>query len=319
LGAIAVTVGVTWRIPDLAVAGAALLLLGLALLVMALAGLQRRSLQRAPWAARWYYACAAFLAFGVVAGALLATGASWRYGSLLGAHLVLNLAGWFGTAIVGTLHTFFPSLTHTRLRFPALQQVAFAGWIGGTAVLACGYGLDTAAAVAAGWIGLCIGASAMATNLLASVRNATEALPLPARLVAVGQCFLVVGLVVGLLATLAQGPDGPLWGPERSALAVLLLAGWLGMTVLGSLLQLLSVLARVRNLGRVLPQRRARGDAAPPVLAALGVFGLAAGLLLPVEPLMGPATGVLALTYAVLMVRVTGLAVRAIRHGELRI
>jgi hypothetical protein len=50
-------------------------------------------------------------------GVLLATRARWPWGSLLGAHMALNLAGWFGTAIVGTLHTFFPSLTQTHLRF----------------------------------------------------------------------------------------------------------------------------------------------------------------------------------------------------------
>jgi hypothetical protein len=28
--------------------------------------------------------------------------------------MALNVAGWFGTAIVGTLHTFFPSKTFTQ-------------------------------------------------------------------------------------------------------------------------------------------------------------------------------------------------------------
>jgi hypothetical protein len=31
---------------------------------------------------------------------LLARGVSWPHGSLLGAHLALNIAGWLGTAIV---------------------------------------------------------------------------------------------------------------------------------------------------------------------------------------------------------------------------
>ena len=34
--------------------------------------------------------------------------------------MALNLAGWFGAAIVGTLHTFYPSLTQTQLRLPTL-------------------------------------------------------------------------------------------------------------------------------------------------------------------------------------------------------
>jgi hypothetical protein len=71
-------------------------------------------------------------------------GVPWSAGSLLGAHMTLNLAGWFGTAIVGTLHTFFPSLTQTHLRFAALQRPTFAGWTLGTAALATGYGFAAA-------------------------------------------------------------------------------------------------------------------------------------------------------------------------------
>jgi hypothetical protein len=103
-------------IHDLTIAGAGLLAVGLVAFIAGLHGLRRRSLQRAPWAIRWYEACATFLGVGVLAGILLATGARWTPGHLLGAHVAPNLAGWFGTAIVGTLHTSSPSLTETRLR-----------------------------------------------------------------------------------------------------------------------------------------------------------------------------------------------------------
>ena len=76
----------------------------------------------------------------MLAGSLLARGTPWVHGDLLSAHMALNLAGWFGVAIVGTLHTFYPSLTQTQLRYPRLQNVAFAAWTGGVAALAVGYG-----------------------------------------------------------------------------------------------------------------------------------------------------------------------------------
>ncbi|MGI8659650.1 MAG: hypothetical protein ACR2LH_01200 [Thermoleophilaceae bacterium] len=317
LGTVLVTAGVTSRSDVMTDAGAALLVIGLVLLVAGLRSMQRRSLQRAAWAGRWYYACAALLALGVLAGALLARGAAWPLGSLLGAHLALNVAGWFGTAIVGTLHTFYPSLTKTRLRFPRLQAPAFAAWVSGAGALACGYGFDTAWLALSGWVGLTLGATLLAVNLLAATRRAPAPLPLPARLVAVGQGFLIAGLLVGLVLALDQGLAAPLVGAERSAVAVLLLAGWLGLTVLGSLLHLLSVLLRARDLTQ--PHPSPLRDGALPTLAVLGVLGVAGAQLPSVEPLATPAAAALALVYLLLMARVVRLAARALRHGELSI
>jgi len=114
----------------------ALLLTALVLWAAAIATMWRRSLRRSPWAVAWYCAGALFLGLGVIAGSLLAHGVPWTHGDLLGAHMSLNLAGWFGGSIGGTLHTFFPSLTQTRLRRPRLQPLAFAAWTAGVAALA---------------------------------------------------------------------------------------------------------------------------------------------------------------------------------------
>ena len=120
-GTVLVATGVPTAIPGLYEAGVALIVAGLVLFALGLHDMKRRSLQRAPWALRWYQASAAFLGAGALLGVLLAHGTSWSYGSLIGAHLALNLAGWLGTAIIGTLHTFFPSLTQTQLRYARLQ------------------------------------------------------------------------------------------------------------------------------------------------------------------------------------------------------
>ncbi|MEJ7784996.1 MAG: hypothetical protein WKF96_09345 [Solirubrobacteraceae bacterium] len=319
VGTVLAAIGVTGRYELATDAGAALLLLGLLLLAAGFRSMQRRSLQRAPWAARWYYACATFLALGVIAGGLLARGVAWPLGSLLGTHLALNVAGWFGTAIIGTLHTFYPSLTQTRLRFPRLQPVAFTAWVLGTVALASGYGVGTPWLAVTGWVGLLLGGALLAVNLLASTRQAPTPLSLPARLVAVGQCFLVAGLLVGLVATLSQAPATPVAGAERSAVAVLLLAGWLGMTVFGSLLHLLSVLVRVRDPARALPQPSQIRDGTLAALVAAGILGVAVGRLLSVEPLVTPAAVAVILVYLVLMARVVILAARALRYGELSI
>jgi hypothetical protein len=74
-GALFVAAGVPAGRDALSIAGGALLAAGLAAFVAALRGLRRQSLQRAPWALRWYEACAVFLGVGVLAGVALATGA----------------------------------------------------------------------------------------------------------------------------------------------------------------------------------------------------------------------------------------------------
>ncbi|MBI5106144.1 MAG: hypothetical protein HZB46_14380, partial [Solirubrobacterales bacterium] len=133
-GTLLVAAGVVRGAERLTDAGAALLLAGLVLFAVALRRLVRRSLQTAHWAVRWYLASAGCLAVGAVLGALMARGTWFAGGSILGAHITLNVGGWFGTAIVGTLHTFYPSLTHTQLRHPRLQAPTFAGWLGGVGV-----------------------------------------------------------------------------------------------------------------------------------------------------------------------------------------
>jgi nitrite reductase (NO-forming) len=281
--------------------------------------MQARSLQQATWAVRWYYACAVFLAVGVVAGAALARGAAWEHGNLLGAHLALNLAGWFGTAIVGTLHTFYPSLTQTRLRLPRLQGPTFAAWVGGTAALAAGHAFDIRAVGLAGWCALTAAALLLTANMLLSARAAPVTLPLPARLVALGQLFLLAGLGVGLVKALGDEAALPPVTDARPVLATLLLAGWLGLTVLGSLVHLLAVLVRIGDLTRPFPEPRRLYERSVPVLAGVAVTALALARLVPVDELTAPAAGVLAAAYVLLAARILALAARALRQSPPRI
>lgn len=315
-GALLVAVGVPSGRDAVTIAGAALLALGLGAFVAGLRGMRRRSLQRAPWAVRWYEACAAFLGAGVIMGVLLATGVRWSTGSLLGAHMTLNLAGWFGTAIVGTLHTFFPSLTQTRLRFPILQRPTFACWTLGTVALTAGYGLGAGPVVIAGWAALTIAAALLCSNLAASLHAAPVVLSLPARLIASAQACLVLALVLAFAGAVGGEATAPPLDTTRAAIAVLLLPGWLGLTVVGSLLHLLSVLMRVRDLRRPLPAVHPMRDGLLVALAVLTILVLAAARGGVLRQLDAPAMGVLVATYVVLGAFVVSRAARALtpRH-----
>jgi nitrite reductase (NO-forming) len=311
-GVVLVAVGVPTGLTALVDAGGASVVIGLVLFAAALRGMQRRSLQRARWAVRWYQACATCLGTGAVIGVAMARDTAWSYGSLLGAHLTLNIAGWMGTAIVGTLHTLFPSLTQTRLRLARLQGPTFVLWAAGVWVLAAGAAFGADAVMVAGWVGLGAAATLLSVNLLASLRRAPRELALPARLIALGQLFLPIGIAVALGMTFARGADAPFVGSARSSLAALLLIGWIGLTVAGSLLHLLAVLARVRAFTVAMPGPRPRRDRLILVAAGVAVIGLALGDQAGV-PVSGIAGWTLAIAVAgVLGADVGALLVRAI-------
>jgi nitrite reductase (NO-forming) len=297
----------------------ACLLAGLLLYGSGLLAMRRDSLQAAPWATRWYLAAAGSLGFGIVAGVLLATHVVWSHGDLLGAHMALNVGGWFGIAIVGTLHTFFPSLTRTALAYPRLQAPAFAAWTLGVAALAIGYGWLIEPLAVAGWIALLVSSATLLANLLGSLRAAPRPISLPARALALAQAFLLAGLLLACVGAIGSGPAEALSGSSRAAVGTLLVAGWVGLTVLGSLLHLLAVVVRVRNLSRPIAPPRPRLDVLVTTAAGAAVFGLAAGQLADLGGLRAIASAVLIAAYATLAGRVATLAARVLTIARPRI
>ncbi|WP_372789788.1 hypothetical protein [Paraconexibacter sp.] len=315
LVAVGVTVIGTWAVD----VGAMALAAGLVAFVGSLHAMQRRSLQRARWAVRWYVASSACLGGGLIIGVLLARGTGWSHGSLLGAHLALNVAGWLGTAIVGTLHTFIPSLTSTKLRFEGLQGPTFGLWVGGVLALALGAAFASDTVVVAAWASLAGGAGALAVNVAASVRAAPIALALPARLIAVAQLFLLAGITVALVATANHGSAEPFVGRARGPLTNFLLIGWIGMTVAGALLHLLAVLGRIRNFRNAIPTARPARDGAFVGLAGTAVTARALSYASGFDVLLTPATVVVILGAGLLALRILALAGRAARTGRRRL
>lgn len=317
-GAILLAIAIPERAGDTLIwIAVGLLLAGLALWGAAIALMRRRSLRRSPWATRWYVSAAAFLGLGVVAGSLLARGTPWTHGNLLGAHMALNLAGWFGAAIVGTLHTFYPSLTQTQLRCPRLQGAAFLAWTGGVAALALGYGWSVDPVAVAGWLALCLGALALIVNVAACLRGAAAPLSLAARVVGVAQPFLLAALLVAIVAALDDGPAHALVGATRAAVGTLLVAGWIGLTVLGSLLHLLAVVVRVRGgFTAKMPLPRPRLDAAVAAVASAGVGLLALSQGADLDGWRAPAEALLLAAYVILAGRVAILAGRVLLRAR---
>lgn len=317
-GAALVVAGVLLNVRELSIGGAVLLGAGLVLFTHGLRFLARRSIQSQPWALRWYLAGAWMFMAGVLAGGILVSGtmfAADHRDELLGAHITLNIGGWFGTAIVGTLHTFFPSLTQTQLRWPLLQPPTFRLWVAGTLLLAAGFGLAVGGLVVAGWALLLVAALLLAANMAASLRSMTTPGLLPARLLVAAQAALLGSLAVLLIDSFS----GPLDLPAPVAVVPLLLGGWLGLTVAGAMLHLLAVVGRVRDLRRPPAPPRPLRDAAVVSLALTGVFTLAGANVADDEHLMLAGTLITGAAYAILAAMILGSAARALRGGPPRI
>jgi hypothetical protein len=114
------------------------------------------------------------------------------------------------------------------------------------------------------------------------------------------------------VATLDAGAEAPFTGPPRAALAVLLVAGWIGLTVAGSLMHLLAILARIRNFTLSMPQPRPLRDRTLTVTAGAGVAALALARAPGLAPLGAPAAVVTVAVGGLLAIRVLVLALRAV-------
>lgn len=272
-GALLIAVGRPTGVDVLVSTGGLLILAGLVLFISGLLNMRRRSIQSNHWAVRWYATAAVLLAAGAVIGVVLAEGQTGgSYAGLLAAHFALNLLGWLGTAIVGTLHTFFPSLTGTRLPFPRLEGVTFLAWVGGVAALSVGFAFDSTPVALLGWLSLALAAGLLFANLAECIHRKHAEAGLPVLLVGLGQLFLLAGACLGLVSTADGGTLSPVVGETGDAMSTLVLAGWIGLTVAGSLVHLLGLLARVRSGFAVgMPARS-------PVRDRLVTAGAAAGL-----------------------------------------
>lgn len=188
-------------------------------------------------------------------------------------------------------------------------------WLSGVVGLATSAAWSFEPLLVAAWAVLALAAAALGANVVGSLRAATIVLPLPALLVGLGQAFLPAGIILALASTLADSATAPFTGPVRTPLAILLLAGWIGMTVAGALLQLVALLGRVRRFSLGIPVARPGRDrplvGVGVVVAALAAWALShvAGL----DALGRPAAAVVAAATAAAGFRILVLAWRALR------
>ncbi len=237
-GAVAVMAGMaTGSWPAVLAGGTAV---GAAVTVHAvrLAGLARRALPgRFAMTVRYYVAAAALLPVGAALGVIMARGglSDDLAARLLTAHKVINLFGWLGLTVAGTLVTLWPTMLRTRVADGAERAARRA-----LPVLLGGLGAAVAAVLVlpppAAAAGVAVFAGGLVVAGVPWVREARAKTPstFATWSVAAGGAWLL-GTLAALALTLLTSPSWPAAAERTSALTAPLAAGWMAQVLLGAL------------------------------------------------------------------------------------
>lgn len=244
LGALLVLVGVPSSLPALTLAGASAVIAGVVWHGASLAVRMRGSLLgRFGKIIRYYIAAAAMLAAGAALGALIATAGSSS--NLVLAHALLNVLGWVGLTVAGTVVTLWPTILRTRA-----DDFAARGAVRALPVLAAGLAIAAVGAAAAalpvvvlGLLGYLGGLSVLGVSLWRAARRSAPgsfaALSVGAALIwwAGSVAAIVVG---GIAAIVTQGGFDAL---SRTVNAVVpyFAAGFAAQILIGALSHLVPV------------------------------------------------------------------------------
>ena len=259
---------------------------------------------------RYYVAATCFLPVGALLGTLLARGLGALHERALLAHAVINVLGWMGLTVVGTLVTLWPTMLRTRIADDA-ERVARRALpvLAGAVLVAAGGALAGVRTVAvlglAGYVG---GLAMVGAVLVATARNRPPSSyptwSVSAALLWLAGCLVAATAMVGTAGSWAQA------GSRFGLLTPFLAAGFGAQVLLGAL----SYLVPVALGGGAGPVRAANA-----VLDRGGAFRIVvvnAGLLvcvLPVPSLVRVVSSVLVLAGLAAFLPLVVLAVRAAR------
>ena len=286
LGALGASLGVVGSAPALAVAGGLAFVAGVAATGVATI----RPLTRALGPSRGLISQGYVAALAEVAvGALIATlfVAGWvplveRWGSFKPAHAWLNLVGFVSLVVATTLLHFFPTVVGARITVRPTARLTVLGLAVGAPLVAVGFATGSDPVARTGAIVTAVGAAAIAINAGATWTTRARWTTDPGwHRFAIGSlvsavAWFEVGMAVACGRVLALGASPTAWSID--AIGGPLVAGWIGLAILGSATHLLPAVGpgdpaahgrQRRLLGRLAGARL--------VLADAGVAGVAIG------------------------------------------
>jgi len=314
LGALAVTVGVGTDVWLLVLAGATGVALAVVGHVVSLArGLRGRFRSRFAPTVHYYLAAGALLPVGATLGVWLARGLSDPLDARVRiAHAGINVLGWVGLTVLGTLVTLWPTMLRTRLADGAekASRVALPVLVAGIGLVATAAWADQPRVVAIGLATYLGGVLVLARPMVDAARAKPPA-GFPTWSVGAGLLWLVAMLTVVAVRVAVGGG----WDDASRALhdaAPYLAAGFVAQVLLGALSYLVPVVLG----GGPAAVRAANGalDSAGALRVALANVGLA-WCLLPVPSVVRVVASALVLGALASFVPLLLLAVRRRHHG----
>lgn len=261
---------------------------------------------------RYYVAAGALLPIGVALGVLMARGGlgGTAHARAVLAHSAVNLLGWIGLTVIGTLVTLWPTMLRTRVAESAERAARSA-----LPVLIAGIGLAAGGALA----GYRLVTVAGLLAYLGGVALAGQALVEPARRrppasfatwsVLAGMAWLI-GSLLAVTVRIAVAPDWSAAADRAGWLTAPLLAGFTAQVLLGALSYLVPVvLGGGPNAVRATNAMFDRGWPARIVAAN-------AGLLVCVLPVPSLVRVIASVVVLVALASFLPLAVRAVRAAR---
>ncbi|QAY60661.1 copper oxidase [Microbacterium protaetiae] len=243
-GAVLVIAGVLSSVWALTLVGAASLIAGVIWHGASLYARSRKSLPgRFGRTIRYYIAAAAILPIGAGLGAWLAHDNSSA--NLVLAHALLNVLGWIGLTVAGTLVTLWPTILRTRADDHAAVGAARALPVLGIAVLVAAAGAAAAflPALVIGLIGYVVGLSIIGVSLW---RAARQAPPRSFSALSIGMGVLwwigcVIWLIVATIIAFHSGTGFDAVQDAVDQIVPFLAAGFAAQVLLGALSYLIPV------------------------------------------------------------------------------
>ena len=242
-GVLLVVAGVPARLWPLVVSGASTVAVAVGWHGVSLVSSLRRALPaRFGMTVRYYVAASAFLPVGALLGTLLARGPSEEmHARLMLAHATVNLLGWMGLTIVGTLVTLWPTMLRTRVAGGAEQaaRLALPVLVAGVAVSAGGSLVGLRSLTALGLLAY-LGGLGVLAGPFAAVTRAKPPASFPTWSVLAGLLWLVGTLGVLVVGTATAGS----WHEAHELLGAVtpaLAAGCAAQVLVGALSYLVPV------------------------------------------------------------------------------
>ncbi|MBZ2198325.1 multicopper oxidase domain-containing protein [Ruania sp. N2-46] len=243
IGVVATVAGVVAGIWPLVLAGAIVVGAAIAAHGTALALRARRALSsRFASTIRYYVVASWLLPVGAGLGALMAHGLADEWQARLQvAHVAVNLLGFVGLTVLGTLVTLWPTMLRTRIDPDGEVASRRALWIlaGSVVVIGVGAAAGSRVAVVTGLVGYLVGIAWIGAPMVRVARTKAPT-AMPTMSVLAGMCWLVVGLVQ-LVVIVARTPGWAELADAVGAVTVPFAAGFAAQVLIGAMTYLVPV------------------------------------------------------------------------------